>query len=99
MRTFWLVPLAMAAVTLLAVADQKSGLLTWMRLRSELSESRVRIAARVAETEELRAEIRALESDPFALERAIREDLEQARSGEIVVRFGTDRKPGSRALP
>ena len=29
----------------------------------------------------------ALESDPFAIESAIREDLKLARSGELVVRF------------
>jgi cell division protein FtsB len=37
--------------------------------------------------ETLEFEINALETDPFALERAIREDLELARPGEIVVRF------------
>jgi len=87
-RALLLVPTALVAVMLLSFVDQKSGLLTWFEFRSELAESQQRIATLEAETEALRAEIGALETDPFALERAIREDLELARPGEIVVRFG-----------
>jgi cell division protein FtsB len=50
----------------------------------------------VDETHALRAEIEALESQPFALERAIREDLELARPGETVVRFGRNEPHGMR---
>jgi cell division protein FtsB len=39
--------------------------------------------------EALRAEVRALERDPFSLERAIREDLDLAKPGEVIVRFGS----------
>lgn len=95
---FLLVPAALAAVMLLSFVDRESGLLTWFEFRAELAESRQRIAVLTAETEALRAEVSALESDPFALERAIREDLELARPGETVVRFGAgegDRTPGS----
>ena len=35
----------------------------------------------------LKAEVGRLERDPFAIERAIREDLEWARAGETVVRI------------
>ena len=67
--------------------DQKSGLPAWLRLQDELAASQARIAALSARAETLRSEIAALEKDPFALERAIREELGLARPGERVVRF------------
>jgi len=82
----------------LAVVDRKAGLPAWHRLRAELASSQARIDALVDETEALRVEIRALQDDPFALERAIREDLELARPGEIVVRFPRDSGHGARTL-
>jgi len=87
-RTQWLLLAAIASVMVVAVVDQKSGLSTWLRLRGELEVSQERIRALEGANEALRVEIRALERDPFAVERAIREDLELARPGEIVVRFG-----------
>jgi cell division protein FtsB len=59
----------------------------WWHLRGELRASSERIDLLAKENEALQAEIEALGSDPFALERAIREDLELARSGEVIVRF------------
>ena len=56
-------------------------------MHDELEVSRNRIAALNTRVETLTSEINALERDPFALERAIREELELARPGEIVVRF------------
>jgi cell division protein FtsB len=56
-------------------------------MRGELEVSRERIGSLKERVETLEFEINALETDPFALERAIREDLELARPGEIVVRF------------
>jgi len=71
-----------------ALLDRDSGLPSWLALRSELAEFRQRIDGLERESQTLAAEIEALESDPFAIERAIREDLELARPGEVVVRFG-----------
>ncbi len=87
MRAVWLVPIMLAAVLAVAVLDRESGLPTWLRLREELLESNARIAALSRETQTLRREIEALGRDPFAIESAIREDLELARPGEIVIRF------------
>jgi len=86
------VPAIVACGLVTTVVDRESGLSVWYKLGSDLEASRQRITSLVNETEALRAEIRALESDPFALERAIREDLELARPGETVVRF--DRRKG-----
>lgn len=78
--------LAVGAV-MLAVVDRDSGLQTWMRLRSELFASQSRIHQLESETAELRAQISDLQSHPWAVERAIREDLDLARPGEVLVRF------------
>lgn len=87
MKAYWLVPAVLAAGLGIVVLDQKSGLPAWLRLQDELAASKARIAALSARAETLRSEIAALEKDPFALERAIREELGLARPGERVVRF------------
>lgn len=93
MRAYWLVPAVMAAGLALVMLDQESGFPAWLRLRGELSASEARIAVLSARAETLRNEIEALEQDPFALERAIREELGLARPGERIVRF-TERADG-----
>ena len=93
MRTTWLAPLVLAAVAAIALADGSSGIPMWFRLRGDVAQAGVRVETLVQETEALQVEIEALESEPFALERAIREDLELAQPGEIVVRFDP---PGGR---
>ena len=87
MRSVWLVPAVVIAGLALVTLDQRSGLPAWSRLRDELVASQERIAALTARADALRGEIEALEKDPFAIERAIREELGLARSGERVVRF------------
>ena len=87
MRAYWLVPAVMAAGLAIVMLDQKSGLPAWLRLRAELTASQARIDALSARAKTLREEIEALERDPFAIERAIREELGLARPGERVVRF------------
>jgi len=86
-RAYWLVPAVMAAGLAIVMLDQKSGLPAWLRLRAELTASQARIDALSARAKTLREEIEALERDPFAIERAIREELGLARPGERVVRF------------
>ena len=87
MRAFWLVPAVLAAGLAWVVLDRESGLPAWFRLNGELAASQSRIAALTARADSLRSEIRALERDPFAVERAIREELGLARPGERIVRF------------
>ncbi len=87
MRVQWLVPAVLAVGLMVTLTDRTSGLSTWFELSSELGESQARIVALEAETAALRAEISALSGNDFALERAIREELELARPGEVVVRF------------
>ncbi len=87
LQAHWLVPAILLAGLGFSLADRESGLLTWYEKRQELEISRARIAFLNQRAEALETEISALEGDPFALERAIREELQLARPGEIVVRF------------
>jgi cell division protein FtsB len=70
-----------------AAIDGDSGIRNWLALRSDLDEARTRIAELRDEVSELRSQADALEADEFAIERAIREELEYAREGETVVRL------------
>ncbi len=90
-----LVSVLFAAFFGLAAADDESGLLKWLQLRADLRASQERIAAIETEIAKLRKDVADLEADPFAIERAIREDLEFARQGETVVRFV---RPGAHAV-
>ena len=74
-------------VLIVAAANADSGLSAWMRLRTELVDASNRIEQLRTENASLREEVTALAGDSFAIERAIREDLELARRGETVVRF------------
>jgi cell division protein FtsB len=93
-RRFWLVPAMLAAAMLYAAVDEDAGWRTWWRLRQGLEASRERVDDLSREIAHLSEASRELAGDPFAMERAIREDLGLARPGEIVVRFS---RSGSRS--
>jgi cell division protein FtsB len=76
----------------------ESGFPTWLRLRDEVEQAEVRIHELEQQNEELRAEVNALASDPFAQERAVRESLGWSRAGEVVVR-APDGDARQRAIP
>ena len=90
-RTTWLVPLVLATVAVIAAVDDEAGISMWIRLRSDVDQVSQRVELAARETEALQAQIDSLSSEPFALERAIREDLELARPGETIVRFAPPR--------
>ncbi len=87
MRRFLLIPALVAAVVVYAAFDQDSGLSRWWRLRGELRAAEMRIATARDEVARLTREAKGLEDDPFAIEKAIREDLGLARPGETIVRL------------
>ncbi len=87
MKPTLLLLVLLLGVAAIALADRSSGVPMWLRLRDALVLRTERVSALTRSTEALQAEIEALESQPFALEKAIREDLELARPGEVVVRF------------
>lgn len=98
MKRLWLVPLVFLVALAYALLDDRSGLRTADRLRGELESAEARIAGLRDENARLREEARALREDPFARERALREELDLARPGEVLVRMppradGTPRIP------
>lgn len=76
-----------AAMALSAMLDPESGLEIWLELRRDLAVSDTRVERLVRENDALRGEIATLESEPDAIDRAIREELDLALPGEVVVRF------------
>ncbi len=92
--------LGMCVITILAVSallDHESGVRIWFELRDDLSGSAARAAQLVRENNEMRREIEMLEAEPAALDRAIREELDVALPGEIVVRFTAPERSGDEA--
>jgi cell division protein FtsB len=82
-----IIPALLSAALIYISADRGTGLSTWMRDRDSLENSKEQIAHLEAEIARLKIEVDRLEREPFAIERAIREDLEWARAGETVVRI------------
>lgn len=91
---FLLIPALLVAALAVAVLDEDAGIRTWLRLRGDVRAAEARQETLRAEIAELRDEAEALESQRFAQERAIREELEWARPGETVVRLPPERPPG-----
>ncbi len=97
MKALLLVPVL--GLALVALLDRDAGLGTWLELSSEYRIQAARIDRLEGEIERLRHEVEALESDPFALERAIREDLDLAKPGEVIVRLGSESSAEGRPSP
>lgn len=87
LRALCLGTLLIALCALLALLDGESGLGIWHELRVDLEVSRARVADLVEQNEALRREIVLLEADPTAMDRVIREELDMALAGELVVHF------------
>jgi cell division protein FtsB len=86
-RGLLLIPVLVGMALVWAAMDEGSGIRRSWQLRSDLGAAQERIARLDAEIEQLRREVRDLEQDPFAIERAVREDLDWARPGETIVRL------------
>lgn len=87
MRALSLGTLLIAVIAASALLDPDNGFAIWRELRSDLETSSARVDRLIVENEALRGEIAILESEPAALDRAIREELDLALPGEVVVRF------------
>ncbi len=87
MKALSLATFVIAAFVVSAMLDRESGLEIWLELRRDLAVSGERVERLVRENDALRSEIATLESEPDAVDRAIREELDLAMPGEVVVRF------------
>lgn len=84
---YLLIPALVAAALLVAWLDADSGIRKYLQLRDDVGAAEVRLDALRGEIGDLQAEAEALEKSDFAVERAIREELEWAKPGETVVRL------------
>ncbi len=87
MRGIWLIPALVGAVVIYAAIDDGAGLRSLFRLRGDLDAAHERIGVLRGKIVLLSQEAEALQTQDFALERAIREGLEYARPGETLVRL------------
>lgn len=76
-----------------------SGFPTWLRLRDEVTQAEDRIRTLERQNTALRDEVAALRADPFAQERAVREELGWVRPGETLVRVPGGGAPSERSVP
>jgi cell division protein FtsB len=89
MRPLVWIPLVLALGLAFAwrVGDARSGVRAWWSLRADREAAEGRIRELRGELVRLRAEAEALRDERgFGVERAIREDLELAQPGELVLR-------------
>ena len=93
MRGIWLIPALVGAVVVYAAIDEGAGLRSLVRLRGDLSAARERIEVLRGDIASLSREADGLQTQTFAVERAIREELEFARSGETLVRLPRATEP------
>jgi cell division protein FtsB len=79
-----------AAIVILGISallDRESGFGVWLELGKDLARSEARVTQLVRRNDAMRREIETLEVEPTAIDRAIREELDLALPGEIIVRF------------
>jgi cell division protein FtsB len=86
-RRIGIVAAIVAVAMAYALLDRETGITTLIQLHGEVEADRARADALRARIEARHAEARALESDPFAIESAIREDLALGRADDVIVRF------------
>ncbi len=87
MRGLLWIPAILAVVLVWAALDDASGIRKSWSLRSDLHAAQARIRDLRTEVAALRHEAELLQSDSFAIERAIREELGFAREGETLLRW------------
>jgi cell division protein FtsB len=95
-RGLLLIPALIALAAAYAAVDPDSGIETWRRMRADLLGAEVRIDGLRDEIAALERSNAKLESDEFAIETAIREDLELARPGERVLRLSNPKDSNPR---
>lgn len=98
MRGLLAAPLCILIALAYAWLDGDQGIRTWLALRADVARAEARIAALREEVAELEAEIAAFGESPFALERAIREELDWVRPGEVLVRMPSANGPAGIGL-
>ncbi len=86
-RVLGLGTLVIVLLAIPALLDGDSGIGIWLELREDLADSTARVDELARQNDSLRQEIESLLADPTAMDRVIREELDLALPGEVVVRF------------
>ena len=86
MRSLLLALALVAAAAAWAWLDPNDGISTWLLLRSDVAQAEARVRGLERQNGSLAEEAQKLRTEPFTQERAVREDLRWARSGEVLVR-------------
>jgi cell division protein FtsB len=86
-RGILLIPAVLGMAVVYAALDRDQGIGRWRELRGDLREVRAHILELERENQALQERTDRLREEPFALESAIREDLELVRPGELLVRL------------
>ena len=86
MRSLLLALALVAAAAAWAWLDPNDGIATWLSLRSDVAQAEARVRALQAQSAQLVQASEALRGEPFAQERAVREELRWVRPGEVLVR-------------
>ncbi len=87
MRRFLLVPTIFILFLVYAMVNRAGSIRTWFDLHRDLETGAARIGQLQEENQDLREAIVAFEGDSIAVERVLREELELARPGEVVVKL------------
>ncbi len=84
-RRFLLVPGILLLFAAYVLLNRAGSIRTWLELRSDLDEGEARIQLLENQNEAMRFEVQDLEDNDFAVERVLREELELAKPGEVLV--------------
>ena len=91
MRSLLIALALVAAAAAWAWLDPNDGISTWLSLRSDVAQAEARVRGLEVENASLAEEAQALRGEPFAQERAVREELRWVRPGEVLVRVPAER--------
>lgn len=86
MRSLLLALALVAAAAAWAWLDPNNGISTWLSLRGDVAQAESRVRGLEVQNASLAEEAQALRGEPFAQERAVREELRWVRPGEVLVR-------------
>ncbi len=87
MRRFLLIPTIFLLFLVYAMVNRAGSIRTWLDLRKDLESGETRIERLQEENQALGDSIEAFTADSIAAERVLREELELARPGEVIVKL------------
>jgi cell division protein FtsB len=99
-RRFLLVPGILLLFAAYVLLNRAGSIRTWYALRSDHEEGEARIQLLEKQNEAMRFEVQDLDDNDFAVERVLREELELAKPGEVLVvlpALSTSEASGSKA--